>query len=207
MTGSAEVHPGARIALLVLVLAVLAIGGVVWFDYLGVIDARAVIRPVGRLLGLPTREPVAQAEDPNLLEKERLAKEQEATAAQRQDLERIRSELSQQGLTLTQVAESLSEREQAIADREKAFSEQQQAYENKRVNLEQVTVQLSSMPPQSAVNIMLQMTDQDVIDVVRLVDQRATEAGEISITPYWLSLMPADRAATIQRKMQQGSGG
>ena len=51
------------------------------------------------------------------------------------------------------------------------------------------------------VAILLAMEDQLAIDVLRSVDEIAEEEGKNSMVPYWLSLMPADRAATIQRKM------
>ncbi|WPR03346.1 flagellar protein FlbB, partial [Treponema pallidum subsp. pallidum] len=43
--------------------------------------------------------------------------------------------------------------------------------------------------------------DQDVIEVFRMVDAAARQRGVNSLVPYWLSLMPPDRAAEIQRKM------
>ena len=57
------------------------------------------------------------------------------------------------------------------------------------------------MRPEAAVAILLAMEDQLAIDVLRRVDEIAEEEGKNSMVPYWLSLMPADRAATIQRKM------
>ena len=45
------------------------------------------------------------------------------------------------------------------------------------------------------------MDDQDVIDVLRRADEDATALGQTSLVAYWLSLMPPERAAEIQRKM------
>jgi len=63
------------------------------------------------------------------------------------------------------------------------------------------------MPPDKAVKILLAMEDQDVIDLMRVTEELAAEAGEASLVAYWLSLMPADRAAALQRKMARKSGG
>ena len=57
------------------------------------------------------------------------------------------------------------------------------------------------MPPDKARDILLEMGDQDVIDILRVTERLAEEAGESSLVAYWLSLMPADRSAAIQRKM------
>ncbi|UZV88442.1 flagellar protein FlbB, partial [Treponema pallidum] len=51
------------------------------------------------------------------------------------------------------------------------------------------------------VKILLKTDDQDVIEVFRMVDAAARQRGVNSLVPYWLSLMPPDRAAEIQRKM------
>ena len=45
------------------------------------------------------------------------------------------------------------------------------------------------------------MDDQTVIDVLRKVEEIAKRSGSSSMGSYWLSLMPPDRAAEIQRKM------
>jgi flagellar protein FlbB len=66
---------------------------------------------------------------------------------------------------------------------------------------------LVGMPPDKAVKILLAMEDQDVIDLMRVTEELAAEAGEASLVAYWLSLMPADRAAALQRKMARKSGG
>ena len=57
------------------------------------------------------------------------------------------------------------------------------------------------MRPEAAVGILVAMDDQTVIDVLRKVEEIAAAEGTSSMGSYWLSLMPSDRAATIQRKM------
>ena len=60
---------------------------------------------------------------------------------------------------------------------------------------------LEGMQPTNAVNILVEMGDQDVIDVLRRADEKAAANNTSSMVAYWLSLMPSARAATIQRKM------
>jgi flagellar protein FlbB len=202
-----EVSPGVRIFLLALLLVVLALAGVVWFDYLGLIDARDALAPVWRLTGLRQRAGAIPDDDPNLLDKERLAKEQEALVLRSDDLERARQALAAETANLSQIAEQLAEREQAVEAREKAFNERANTFENRRVNLAQNAGYLVGMRPQEAVARLAAMEDQDVIDIFRITEEEASKAGESSLVAYWLSLMDPQRAAVLLRKMQRRSGG
>jgi flagellar protein FlbB len=201
VTEFGEVHPGVRIVILLLLLIVLTLGGIVWFDYLGVLDAKSLLAPVYRLFGVGARTGQVSADDPLLLERERLSKQQEAITLQNQDLTKKEADLNAREKELTQLAQDLKDREQAETDKEKAFNERVNTFENRRVNLVQNSRYLTSMPPQNAVNILVKMDDQDIIDIFRITDEQAAATGEDSIVPYWISLMPADRAATLERKM------
>jgi len=202
-----EVSPGVRIFLLALLLVVLALAGIVWFDYLGLIDARRALAPVWRLTGLRQRAAGIPDDDPNLLDKERLAKEQEALVLKAEDLERARRELAAETANLTQIAEQLAEREQAAEAREKAFIERVNTFENRRVNLAQNAGYLVGMPPKDAVARLAAMEDQDVIDIFRITEEEAAKAGETSLVAHWLSMMDPKRAAVLLRKMQRRPGG
>ena len=81
------------------------------------------------------------------------------------------------------------------------FNERVQAFDNRRDNLRQNADYLVGMPPASAVKILLEMEDQYVIDLFRVTEEQARRSGEVSLVAYWLSLMPPERAATLQRKM------
>ncbi|MCF6335074.1 MAG: flagellar protein FlbB, partial [Spirochaetales bacterium] len=59
----------------------------------------------------------------------------------------------------------------------------------------------TGMPPKDAVDRLLEMEDQDIIDIFRTTEEIAKAAGTDSIVSYWFSLMPADRAAELNRKM------
>jgi flagellar protein FlbB len=74
---------------------------------------------------------------------------------------------------------------------------------------------LTGMPPQSAVSIIGEMDVQDIIDIMRKVDEIALANGTPSIVAFWLQLIndgrvedgevlrepQPDLAAEIQRKM------
>jgi flagellar protein FlbB len=199
------VGAGFRVLVLLLLVVVIALGGLVWFDYLGVIDARQTLAPLFRLIR--REEVVVDAEDPLLLEKERLAKQIEALSLRSEELSSGQRQLEDREAELTQKVEQMQRREQALDDREKVFNERVEAFENRRDNLRQNAEYLVGMPPQNAVKILLEMEDQYVIDLFRIAEEQARSAGETSLVAYWLSLMPADRAATLQRKMARKTGG
>jgi flagellar protein FlbB len=201
VTEFGEVNPGVRIVVLLLLVIVLALGGVVWFDYLGIVDVKSLFAPAYRALGLSRGTQRISADDPNLLERERLAKQAEAVAIRQEDQDKRQAELEKKEKELNQLASDLKDREQAAAAREKAFNERVKAFENRRVNLVQNSRYLTSMSPSKAVSILLKMDDQDIIDVLRITEQEAARTGEDSPVAYWISQMPADVAARLERKM------
>ncbi|HET6451175.1 MAG TPA: flagellar protein FlbB, partial [Spirochaetia bacterium] len=201
MAEYSEARPGVRAFILLLLIIVLALGGVIWFDYLGVIDARSVISPVYRVLGLGTRATVANADDPSLLDKERLSKQQDALVIRQQELDSRQAALDAREKQLNQLGQDLNDRQAAIDAQQKALNDAQKAIEDRRVNLDQNATYLTSMTPQKAVDILGKQDDQYVIDTFRTVEAQAKKSGTDSLVPIWLSLMPPDRAATLQRKM------
>jgi flagellar protein FlbB len=200
-----SVGAGFRILILLLLVAVLVLGGLVWFDYLGIVDAQRLLAPVFTMIR--GEKIVVDAEDPLLLDKERLAKQLEALSIRSEELNAWEQELESKQAEVNQMVEQLEEREKTVEDREKVFNERLQAFDNRRVNLRQNADYLVGMPPENAVKILLQMEDQDVIDIFRMTEEQAQAAGEVSLVSYWLSLMPADRAAVLQRKMSRKTGG
>ena len=147
MAELSEVRPGGRIFIFFLLFIVLTLGGLIWFDYLGIIDAKSLLAPVYRALGVQKRGAVAGADEPNLLDKERLAKEAEALSLRQQDLDTRAAALATKEKELNQLGQDLNDREAALGAREKAFNDRVKAFENRRVNLEQNARYLTSMPP------------------------------------------------------------
>jgi flagellar protein FlbB len=191
-----------RIIVLLILIAALAGGGLVWFDYLNVIDAKAVLAPVYRLVGLETRSQDSGGEDGLLsLDAERLAVRLEAQELRSMELDQREAEILTRQGEIQQMAEELEERQKALDERENSINAQAQDAENKQKNVEQYARYLNGMPPERAVGIITAMNDQDAIDVLRMTETIAQAEGTTSIVAYWLSLMPPERAAELQRKM------
>jgi flagellar protein FlbB len=191
-----------RIVVLLALIVALVVGGIVWFDFLGIVDAKNLFSPAYRLLGIGARQaaPVA-ADSPTLLEDERIAKRLEALKTRSEELDAREAAVSKVDAEVGQKVQELEERGKALDDKEKSFNDKVKQYENRKVNVEQNADYLSGMPPESAVGILGAMDDQTAIEILRAVEDRAKAAGEVSIVSYWLSLLPADRSAALQRKM------
>jgi flagellar protein FlbB len=201
--GYSRVGAAPRIFGLTLLVLVLALGGALWFDFLGLIDVTSLFSPALRWVGLePREEPVAVEDSPLLLEDERLAKREEALAILSDELDGRAEGLAEREAELEALAEQLEEREAALADREKSVIEALRRVENQRAALVKLSTYLTNMPPEDAVDIMVGYRDSTLIDVLLVTDELAEEAGQASIVPFWLSLMPSERATIIGEKIE-----
>lgn len=187
---------------LIMLIAIMALGGLMWFDYLGVINVKRVFTPIYRLLGKEPQVSAANSSSPVTadLDQERIDKQREALELYREELDRRENEISEKEKLNEQIALELSNREKTQEERERVFDQTVKQYDDRNLNIEQIALNLNGMQPQAAVNILLAMDDQVVIDVLRKVEEIASRDGSSSMGSYWLSLMPAERAAEIQRK-------
>jgi flagellar protein FlbB len=177
-------------------------GALVWFDYLNVIDAKSLLAPVYKFIGKDGRTQEHTPVDVELsLDSERLAVRLEAMDLREQELKKQETDLDTQRNELAQMAQVLEERQKALEERESSFNALVKETEDKHKNVEQNARYLTGMPPQNAVEIIGKMDDQDAIDVFRKAEEIAQAEGSASIVSYWISLLPPDRAAELQRKM------
>ena len=201
------VRSGARVVALILMILILLLGGVVWFDYLGLINVKELLSPIitpvtsslGLDFGLP--EQIENVEDMNLLEKERLDKRRQALEMRNAELDIRETEIGSKESEIQQMLDSLAERETAFEEQEKSFNDRLKAYDNRNTNLRQAAEYFVGMPPEAAVAMFVEMDDQDIIDIMRSHQQISNEEDTASMVSYWLSLMPSERSATLNRKM------
>jgi flagellar protein FlbB len=179
----------------------MAAGGIVWFDYLNVIDAKTVLAPFYRFIGRDGRSQNVPVDVELSLDSERLAVRLEAIELRDMELEKKEQELQSRNGEIEQKAQDLEERQKSLDERENSFNALVKEAENRDKNVEQNARYLSGMPPKNAVGIIEKMNDQDAIDVFRKAEEIARAEGSSSIVSYWISLLPADRAADLQRKM------
>ena len=189
---------------LILIILILVAGGLLWFDYLGIVHVKSVFSPVYKLLGKQPQTSVTSTQSEPLtanLDQDRLNKQLEAIDIRMEELDKRETDLEESEKQNAQIAAELAEREKNQEEREKTFNLTVKKYDDKEVNIEQIANNLNGMRPEAAVGILVAMDDQIVIDVLRKVEEMAAENGTMSMVSYWLSLMPSDRAAEIQRKM------
>jgi flagellar protein FlbB len=195
---------------LILILILIG-GGILWFDYLNLIDAKTALAPLYRFIGKEGRTGGDLGPDDFInLDAERLAIRLEAEALRELDMDRREDEITVKIAELEQMAQELEERQKALDETEKSINDWLQSTENKDRNVEGVSQQLTNMQPERAVAIISAMNDQNAIDVLRKTEEIAQRDGTGSLVPYWLQLMAATpegaaRAAELQRKMVVGS--
>jgi flagellar protein FlbB len=194
---------GKTIVLIFLIL-ILMLAGLMWFDYLGVIQAKKVFAPVYKLFGLsPQTSTTATVSKPLVadLDDDRFAKRLESLDIRTEELDKRETAVTETESKNEEVAKELEDRKNSQDEREKTFNNTVKKYDDREVNIAQIATNLTSMQPKKAVDILVAMDDQDVIDVLRKVEEQAQASKTASMVSYWLTLMPAERAAEIQRKM------
>ncbi|MEX2443554.1 MAG: flagellar protein FlbB [Alkalispirochaeta sp.] len=190
-----------QIILLILLILILAAGGLFWFDYLGLVNARETFAPVVGMFGDDDDSGIQAADDIMLMDRLRLEKLQEAVDLREAELKEEEDRLQAARAELEEVQQRLDERAADLDEREVSLNEQLERYDNRRAVLEQNSQDLTSMRPANAVEILAGYDDQLLIDTLRVTEELAQEAGEVSLVSVWLSQLPADRAADIQRQM------
>jgi flagellar protein FlbB len=190
-----------RIIVLVLVVLVLIVGGLLWFNRLGLIDARAMVAPIASLFGVSRPTEIDPTDDAILLDSVRLAKREQAMQLMSEQIARRERELEDARTQLSVLQDEIRAREAELQDREISFNQRVREDENRRARVEQISRNLTGMPPANAVAILQGFEDQLLIETLQITERIATEAGEFSLVPFWLSQFPPQRAAELQRKM------
>ncbi|MCR5613583.1 periplasmic-type flagellar collar protein FlbB [Treponema sp.] len=194
---------GKTIVLLLLVI-ILAFGGLLWLDVLDVVHVKPLFAPVYKLLNLQPQTSQTSTNSKPLfadLDMDRLEKQRESIELLRQEVEKRAADTEIVEKKNEQIALELENREKSLEEREKTFNNEKKKYDDIQVNIAQIAANLEGMDPKKAVAIMEEMDDQLLIDVLRKVQERAEANKVSSMVPYWLSLMKAERAATINRKL------
>ncbi|MDR0382470.1 MAG: flagellar protein FlbB [Spirochaetaceae bacterium] len=191
-----------RSLLLLLLILVISAGGLIWFDYLNVIDIKTALAPVYRRLGLGARtQSASPSGEPLNLDAERLAVLLETYDLREMEMRKQEEEIRTRQAQIEQMSAELEDRQKGLDERENSMNALAEQTASRERNIEQNARYLNSMPPQNAVAIIEAMDDQQAIAVMRKVDEIAQAEGAASIVPYWFSLLPPARAAEIQRKM------
>lgn len=194
-----------RTIVLLLLVVILSLGGIIWFDYLNVIDAKTVLAPFYKHIPFINGEGRTQPKlDPDAilnLDAERLSIRLEALELRNVELDTRQLDIQTQYGEIAQMAQELEVRQKTLEEWENTLKARVVDAENKDRNVEQNARYLTGMPPRNAVGIIAALDDQDAIDVLRKTEEIAQADGTTSVVSYWFSLMDPVRAAELQRKM------
>lgn len=199
--GFGRVRAWPRIFGLILLVVLLGVGGALWFDFLGLIDVTGFFSPALRWVGLQPREEAVDAEDLFLLEGSRLGKREEALALREDELAQRAEDVIAREAELQLLADQLEGREAELDDRENSVNERLRQVENERAALVKLSGYLTNMPPADAVAQMVKYNDDLLLDILLVTDDLAQESGQASLVPFWLSQLPADRAAAVGERL------
>ena len=190
-----------KIIFLLLLILVIFVGGIFWFDHLGLIDYKRLIGPYEKYLPSFMRRGEPVDEDSLLLEREFLKKQETMLLEKERQLELRAQELEVQELSLKESEAKLKEDAASLEEEKKVLSEKLREYDNYKDNIRKQAEYFTNMPPAAAVERLAKLDDLLAIDILRQIDASAEEAGRASVVPYFLSLMDPEKAATLQRKM------
>jgi flagellar protein FlbB len=195
-----------RSLVILLLIIILSVGGIFWFDYLNVIDAKDLLAPIYKYIPfIPgegrTQSKIQPEEIPLNLDAERLAIRLEALDLRSMEMDMRQNEMDAKYGEIINMAQEIELRQKALEEWEITLKAMTADAENKDRNVEQFARYLTGMPPASAVGIIEMMDDQSAIDILRKTEEIAQSEGTRSIVAFWLSQMDSAKAAELERKM------
>lgn len=201
MSAASTITNLLKVIFLVMLIMVITLGGIYWFDRLGMVDYKNFVGPFEKYLPVFMKRGVDVSEDPMLLEEEFLNKREDMLLARAKEIELEKQSLEQRSLDLQETEAKLTEEANRLEEEKKVLSEKLREYDNYKENIKKQAEYLTNMPPPAAVERISRLEDLLAIDILRQIDKEAEVEGRVSVVPYFLSLMDPDRAATLQRKM------
>ena len=160
--------------LLIIVILILIVGGLLWFDYLGVVHVKSVFAPVYKILKKSPQTSQTYTQSDLLtanLDEDRLFKQREALSILQEELDKREADIQAMEMKNEQVAKELSEREKNQEEREKTFNQTVKKYDDKNINVEQIANNLNGMRPEAAVAIL------EAMDVLPCIVRRRMNNG------------------------------
>lgn len=181
----------------------LIIFGIFWIDYLGLINVKEHIFPILTRVPVFRNIILRQVEDVYLLSREEYNKQQLAAKLYEEELKQKEKELTEKEAQLKSKEEEIEEAKKKVEEKDKKIEAEYNKYKNYQENIRLQAEYIVSMPPEDAVKRLNNMEDLLVIDILREIERKAQDEGKKSIVPYLLTLMDAERASQLQRKMTE----
>ncbi len=175
--------------------------GVLWLDYLGIINIKENIYPnLAKIPGISYFVPKRKA-DRFLLENIENEKRKMLKDIEWKKLKDFEKKLKEKELEIDKKNTQLENKEKELIAREKYLKEKYAEKDTYKDKIARQAKYFVSMRPEDAVKRLDELDDLTVIDILKEIEREAHTQGKQSIVPYFLSLMDPKRAAVIQRKM------
>ena len=195
-----QVSEKSKIIFLFLIIVFLLGVGVLWLDYMGLINLTKTASMFSK-----DEASVLYADDdePSLMKLEELEKNKEQLKERTEDLDRREALLLEQEKSSNADKDKIQEMRAGIELERKKLENEKNKYSGYKKNIGDLAQKIESMPPKEAVAIMINWDDPLIIDVLRQIDQNALDAGAMSVTSYLISLMPKEKASRVMYLMTQ----
>jgi flagellar protein FlbB len=190
----------SKIIYLLILILFISLVGLFWLDYIGLVS---INRFVAQYRSEPESVLNARGDEPSLLEREEFDKEKQRLAERIEDIDRREALLIEKEKSFELEMEKISETRKGIDLEKKKFDQEKTKHTGYKKNIKDLSQKISSMPPEEAAKIISAWEDSLIIDVLRQMDQDATDVGKTSISSYLITLMPKDKASRIMYLMTQ----
>ncbi|NUM42316.1 MAG: flagellar protein FlbB [Leptospiraceae bacterium] len=181
--------------LIVLILFLISIGFFV-FDYFQVINADEIFPFLSKKPAIVNQD----EESPTEIEKIEIRKSKERLSEEIEEVENIRKSLAMEKEKLEAESEKLEQMKLGIRQKEKEVKEKEEAENSRKNKIKVLANKVANMPPDSAVGMLKNWPDSDIIDVFKQMDKDAEEEGKQTITTYLLTLFTPERRSVITNK-------
>ncbi|MGL4523942.1 MAG: periplasmic-type flagellar collar protein FlbB [Spirochaetia bacterium] len=190
-----------RVLILLVLIAMLVFLGFFLASRAGFFQMGGAFAGISRSIGLGPTDNASSIGDPQLIEYDRQRAEQQRLAAWEAVLKQQELQIADNQALLDRRTTELDAKEKELFSKEENIRKAVQLYENIGGGLRTTAESLTNMPPDKAIEILLNMEDPNVISVLNMVNSIAKERNEVSLVPVWLQMMPPARSAAIIRKM------
>lgn len=185
-----------RIFYLILLIFFLLVIGFFLFDYYQFIEADQIF-PFLAKKPAPVRW---DKEAPTEMEKLEFSKREEKLLEEKEEVEKLRASLKEEQDKLKSEIEKIEQLKENLRRKEKDLNDKQMESSTREEQIRVLASKVSGMPPEKAVEMLVNWPDTDIIDVFKQMDKIAEEEGRSTITTYLLTLFKPERRAVIANK-------
>jgi len=195
------VSDSTKVVYLILMIVFIVIVGLFWMDYIGLINLGKIYHHY-----IVTEAPSvvdAADDEPSLIEREEFEKEKDKLLQRIEELDKREAKITEAEKVISKEKEKLEQLQKGLDQEKKALELEKKKYSGYKKNVMDLAKKIESIPPQDAVDIMVQWEETLIIDVLRQIDQNAAREGRMSVSTYLLSLMPKEKASRVMYLMTQ----